>query len=550
MMQQQHTPTENAVISTPKSVSDHEENATLPNAHSNPVGSAVGSGYTDRSVMCAGLFPLGERARSEGTEEPVVGEGRDAGAVTGQATAQLATVPGAVPAHTGPTLLAGPAMSNATAAKQYVIEATTGDANANVIESSPPAKTTQMYKAVMAVMHDAKSAGADNMHKAMLIVFDEATYISREEAFAIVTAARARLTKAQEDRRARKDTPASERTIRDYEKKCVQVDRERDEVDTGSPNTLFEVMCRHAQAKQTFQALKSALRWRSLEQMREQLSAQDVLQRSQPDSPRWKQTVWRVQCSMSELQRIDDLKRSECLLWADKHPKPSRSKRRILHRLPEDWQSRFLNVNQSSGTYRLAGVLLRYCGLRPSEFETGVRLRWTPRGVRVLIAGAKVRPTAGQPWRSFLLDPSALPTWFIDELRVKKRIVVQAQADAMRAHLGRMSQPVCNPDGQKRRERLVLSAYVFRHALVTDLREQGWDGEQIAALIGETSERTLTCYGTRVHAGSRKVKPVVAIVPDSVRAPRPVKPVDRSGLEPHLRKKAKASGAKRASQMR
>ena len=48
----------------------------------------------------------------------------------------------------------------------------------------------------------------------------------------------------------------------------------------------------------------------------------------------------------------------------------------------------------------------------------------------------------------------------------------------LRAHLGRLSDRVFYPNekGASRfsKSRLKLSAYVFRHALVTEMREDGW----------------------------------------------------------------------------
>jgi len=152
-----------------------------------------------------------------------------------------------------------------------------------------------------------------------------------------------------------------------------------------------------------------------------------------------------------------------------------------------------------------------------------------------------VRATAGQPWRTFLLDTSQLPDWFVNDLRNRRRMVIAADEDALRAHLYRQSLAVLNPDNRKRGEDLVLSAYVFRHALVTDMRESAWDTEDIAASIGESSAETLRYYGTRRNSGSRKVKPTVAMVMNSVRTPRAVKPIDQSGLNALL-KERKRSG--------
>jgi hypothetical protein len=70
-------------------------------------------------------------------------------------------------------------------------------------------------------------------------------------------------------------------------------------------------------------------------------------------------------------------------------------------------------------------------------------------GVQVRIEGAKVRDTAGQPWRSFLLNLAMLPAWFVDELKRQGQMHISANSDSMRSHLGRLSTAVLNPEQRK-----------------------------------------------------------------------------------------------------
>ena len=84
--------------------------------------------------------------------------------------------------------------------------------------------------------------------------------------------------------------------------------------------------------------------------------------------------------------------------------------------------------------------------------------------------------------------------------------------------------------------RLRLSAYVFRHALVTELREAGWEEHEIAAVLGESAAETARYYGKRTTAGA--VRPVVtSIVKDSVQTSRAVRVVDTSRLKLLLKSK-------------
>jgi len=498
----------NGIHPMPKEPIDHDANPHItepgPPPHSNPLGPATPNG----SVMWAGPDPTGAGARSAGPEASHIPGGGGASAVTAGVAASLPHRAGAGLAPPPPR----PAVTPVHAA------------------GSLPTRI-----GIVA----ANDREAHNAHEGTLARLEAYSLeqLSEHDAFAIVKAARQWLTDNDAKRRARKDTAASEATIRDYEKKCRQIEAEIEDLGPGSPAPLFEVMLRYADRKQTFQALKSALRWQALEQLQMILREQDRLQRAGQRGAPWKRLVLELKPILHRLKSIDALSRAECLAWTDRPAKPSKSKRRILPRLDEDWRQRFLDINATSETYRHAGVLLVHCGLRPTELASGVRVRYSPKGVRVLIAGAKVRETAGQPWRTFLLDPGQLPVWFVEDLKEQGRTLIQVDPDPLRAHLNRMSQAVLNPRNRKRDQDLILSAYVFRHALVTDLREQGWETEQIAACIGESSAATLSYYGTRRHSGSRSVKPTVAMVPNSVRTPRAVRPLDSSGLNAQLNKK-------------
>ena len=469
-----------------------------PQPHSNPLSPATPNG----SVMWAGPDPTGAGARSAGPEASHMPGGGGASAVTAGVAASLPHRAGAGLAPPPPR----PAVTPVHAA------------------SSLPTRI-----GIVA----ANDSEAHNAHEGTLARLEEHILerLSEQDVFAIVKTARQWLTDNDAKRRARKDTNASAATIADYQKKCRFIEAELEAIDPGSPAPLFEVMLRYADRKQTFQALKSALRWQTLEKLQTILREQDRLQRAGQRGAPWKRLVLQLNPILHRLKSIDALNREECLAWIDRPAKPSKSKRRILHRLSEDWRQRFLDINATSETYRHAGVLLVHCGLRPTELASGVRVRYGPKGVRVLIAGAKVRDTAGQPWRTFLLDPAQLPAWFVQDLKLQRRMVVQVDQDPLRAHLNRMSQVVLNPRDHKTKRDLRLSAYVFRHALVTDLREGDWDTDKIAACIGESAEETLKHYGMRRHSGSRQVKPKVAMVMSSVRVPREVKPRDTGGLK-------------------
>jgi hypothetical protein len=100
----------------------------------------------------------------------------------------------------------------------------------------------------------------------------------------------------------------------------------------------------------------------------------------------------------------------------------------------------------------------------------------------------------------------------------------------MRSHLGRLSTAVLNPEYRKNGCQENLSAYLFRHALVTQMRESGWESDEIAVAIGESSAETTRLYGLRVRGG-KKPKVPIAMEKNSVAAARAVKPADTQGLQ-------------------
>lgn len=354
------------------------------------------------------------------------------------------------------------------------------------------------------------------------------------QAFEVIKLGRefARLRKA--DRLSRKDTVAGKTTIDLYRKKCKQIDEELEGTDPDDPDRLQQVMTRHAVAKQTFSLFKAALKWRVSAATENLLRSQDALQRAGDTSANWLRHVDQLLKAMKEFSKIDALNRSGCLDASGLVGKRSRSKRVGLPDLPTGWQERFLDEIASNTTYGDAGVLLRFCGTRPVELAQGVRLTATPEGIVVRVLGGKVRETAGQPWRLLLLDPTALPESFVHRVQDAGEITVKAEEGAMRAYLARLTDLVFKQgksweEGIKKTKH-ILSAYTLRHALVTDLRADGWEDDTIAGAIGESSAQTASYYGTRIHTPSgRTRKP--AIVQGSVVCAVPVKPKDRQGLD-------------------
>jgi hypothetical protein len=358
------------------------------------------------------------------------------------------------------------------------------------------------------------------------------------DAFEVVRAARTQIKSSKIARRARGDTTASPDSIGDYRRKCLRIDKELVACSLPAVDALAQAVARHAPVKQSFQKMKSAIRTETLSRVEKLLQVQDEQQARKADPfvrRQWHVSIRTLAWAVDDLRIVDALDRGECLDEAELTPQASKSKRALLRKLDVDWRDRFMAVNERSAKYRHAGVVLRHCGVRPEELRRGISVRWAPKGIRVFVRGAKVRATAGQPWRSFILDTSCLPKWFVDEVRERRRVVVTAKPDALRQHLSRLSQVVLNPKDAKKGHSWKLSAYLFRHALVTDLRESDWVAEEIAAVIGEGSAATVSWYG--LHKGSGGARPP-AVARGRTSVARAVRPLDRSYLK-QLSKKTK-----------
>lgn len=507
-----------AAPSSPKSEHDVDTVFTLPNGIDGP--------DSDRSVMWHGPNPIGL-----GGQSPVPKAGVQAWGVTDgvhpPAGAALAGNPGVHTAQTGVQKL------SKMAKPASMVNGDVTHADTFIFTKSIMDFETWRQR-VMCVRHQARSPTDLDGDVSML---------TEAEAFDIVKLGRAFISLNKANRTSRHDTPPSQSSLDYYKSKCEQIDEKLLRLDPEEAEPMRLVMGGYAVSKQSFSAIKSALKSRAIGNVVQLLSSQDALQRLGERNVAWRDHVLHLHAALKIFIEIDTLDRSDCLAYANKVAKPSRSKRGDLSHLPDGWQERFLEINLKSRTYSDAGVLLRHCGLRPTELAKGVQVKATPQGIRVYILGGKVRDVAGQPWRSFLLNPECLPQSFVHRVQAELEITVSAKPNALRAHLQRLSDEVFQ-QGEfklkgKRSRRYTLSAYTFRHDFVTDLRQAGWDTNSIAGVIGESSEQTVSYYGTRSRAGSKTPKRS-AVLKGSVQTARPVRTLNMDGLERVLAQKPKS----------
>lgn len=339
----------------------------------------------------------------------------------------------------------------------------------------------------------------------------------------------------------------------------------------------------------SFYALRAALKWRYLRLLQKLLSRQDRLQKqtqknksltheeaesaSSPvrrflDENRMRgYRVLMVQ-TMSRLKDIEQMTRDACQaahLGAarqsmDSSPdtqdtaKASKSIKALVGRLNKhrpEWQNEFRQANSTPSKYRAQALIQSLTGIRPTEFDPhktipkisksskgidpspGVVVTLTEKNtLLVRVPGGKVRDKAGQVERTFELQiTEVIPDWFMQELKQAAGLLrLFADPDGLAKHYQRVSKRMFGD--HKLKLRLHITPYCFRHAMATNLRESGWDIEEIAALLGERSADTVSHYGFR-KSGSRKPKHVTshALIRGAVQCSSAVKPSEKSGLD-------------------
>jgi hypothetical protein len=370
--------------------------------------------------------------------------------------------------------------------------------------------------------------------------------LSQAQAFNIVVQARALSTADKAKRKKRLDTNPSQKTQEDYQGKCALLDQALDELQgSGGPvisqsQALLQVLSRYAEKKSSFYKMYAAYRGRALKRLNELLILQNTMQAVGDRSSRWLNCVAELEGAMADLQVINAVSHENCLALSGGKVVRSQSKKEVLRRLKPGWFEAFLALSEKSKTYRSPALLMCLCGFRPEELSGDRRLKrglmpgimasLTECHVIVKIPGAKVRRTAGQPERSFALRRDALPNWFIEELMAAggSKIYTEKPANIAR-HFTRVSEQLYPRQHLQKPRDILISPYVFRHFLTTNLRDAGWETEEIAIVLGESVGDTVRHYGLGRRTAFKSPR-ASEVVRGTASSDRTVRPVDRSGL--------------------
>lgn len=327
------------------------------------------------------------------------------------------------------------------------------------------------------------------------------------------------LKSIERDRQKRGDTQASAETKSQYAKHCARID------DWPNPGADLRERVAHFAAKaNTFNLVKAALKSRAIGFMYSALTAQATFLETGDLAGRL-DVARQLKCAVEDYITLRKLDRDTALKISGAKKLNAKSKLADVRHLPADWRKQFLDLNEQSKTYRVTGALMCFSGIRPEELERGIRVQDDGTSFRVTVNGAKVRANHGQETRSFSVRKAVMPKWLVAELTTKPLPVYSAEKGAMRKHLSRISALIKNKAPMQGNKQPIVSAYCFRHALVTDLRDAGWTDAEIAPVIGDSSASTVhDHYGEHSSAG-RVRKKVSTIMKETVTATHAVKPL-------------------------
>lgn len=508
-----HLANENEALISLVQGNDHEEKTevlrTLPNAEAD-TEQHHSNFLRNRSVMWAAP----DQREGSRSESPPAKAGTASG-VTPAAPAQRGDGGGATVAVPDEPRLAQPAGVNVIAA--IVNEGAAEEARA--IEATADVRRVDEPTAYTGIVNEAGARFDPN-----------GPFLSEpevQENFIIVRKARALMLEIKREREKARHTEPGEGSIKDYEGDVAVLDRRAKLLEEETNEFPLCAALAHYAPTGSYYKMHGAAMWRARSEVESLLALQDRRQREGARSLIWDHAVHDLGIALWKLEQVRALSREEARKINVAPIKPKRSKKSVLEQANKDWRDLFFAETEKSDKYRHACFLAAACGMRPKELEKGVLVSRMGDRVAIKIYGAKVRATAGQEWRGVFVPATKFPGWFLDDLTETPKQFT-APADAMRSYLGRLSPKVFPPKLNK--PQLILSDYVLRHCVATDLWQEHWSLAEIAAVLGERAEETARHYGLRTR-GAKWRKPDVYIERATVKTAVPVRLRDNSFVE-------------------
>lgn len=317
--------------------------------------------------------------------------------------------------------------------------------------------------------------------------------ISKAQAFEIIAVAREHIT-------VNKISLASEE---DYRNKAANLLSLMDASDEPCETARWiQGLDAYAGQASSFKSNKAAACWHLRQSLVELLRRQDRMQRTGDVGPTWLQCIEHIADLSQVYEAVYGYTRQLPVVVEGLRLPEAESKSRDLKVIA----SKFPNWMEcmrggAAGTkYVDALHVLELIGCRPEELKYGVTITQSdPLAATFMVQGAKVTEHAGQPWRKITLPISRLKDEWIDQLRAHGSLVIKiASKDGLRNSLQRVSRRVLKGAP-------FATAYVYRHAMATMLRDAGRSLEDIAAILGHSVAETQQLYGFRKGGGRKKM---------------------------------------------
>ena len=453
-----------------------------------------------RPVMSAA--PGSPGSRSEGT----LTESGTAGGVTPGEPAEQGSGGGAAVAGPGEAKQAMPAWANVTVANGN--DADVENEGFGDVDSGCEGFASEEFE-------------HDDAALAKLALQASADGVDRQAHFEVIRSTRTLMREIEQRRKKRQDTEPGNSTMEKYKRQAKLLLQRAQQVPAGSGPlpSLCVALADYAANANSFYTMRGAAVWVVQGKVAELLSQQDRLQRGGSATRAWVDCVAALGVAAQLLRDILAFSLESARALSGAVAVAPKSKRLVLKKAEEGWRETYFQVTARSSKYRHAALLQGMCGMRPQELERGVIVRRRGAMVAIKILGAKVRKTAGQEWRGLFIPAEKFPDWFLEDLGPESK-TYSAPRGAMRSYLKRLSQLVFPVEGDK--PQLILSSYVLRHAIATDLRQAGWDSVEIAQVLGERRAETARWYGLRWRGAKFRRSPEIAMERGTVETARPV----------------------------
>lgn len=277
----------------------------------------------------------------------------------------------------------------------------------------------------------------------------------------------------------------------------------------------------------TFYAYRAAVRYHAATRGQEALQAYDAAKKAKDDAASaeaWQRVLYAAADLKTHAGSVPGLSALDLhKAGAGTESGPAKAKREGRRAVAKRETSKLTAANSIAKKYpdwreRLWGQLVEFkspwldhtavaglTGARPEELRTA-KFQRVNGLLCIEIQGAKVSATKGQEWRRFTLgnDGSSEFAHLFNKAGASWQKVgmpdgVKDYPDAFSAALARAGQKAL-PKADR------MSGYVYRHALASDLKADGFTREQIAAALGHAVTKTQDTYGRATGGSSGKRK--------------------------------------------